>query len=109
VLAERFYTPDEVAGIARGTYSLDQVDSAVMELAAKVAADATSVTQSDVDRLRELGLSDADVVDIVLAAAIRSFFTKTLDSLGAEPDASFRELDPVLRETLTVGRAIADD
>jgi uncharacterized peroxidase-related enzyme len=109
VLAERFYTPDEVAGIARGTYPLDEVDSAVMELAAKVAADATSVTQSDVDRLRELGLSDADVVDIVLAAAIRSFFTKTLDSLGAEPDASFRELDPVLRETLTVGRAIADD
>jgi uncharacterized peroxidase-related enzyme len=107
VLAERFYTPGEVAAIARGTYPLDELDTAVMELATKIAADATSVTQSDVDRLRELGLSDPEIVDVALAAGIRSFFTKTLDSLGVEPDASFVELDPQLRDVLTVGRPIA--
>jgi uncharacterized peroxidase-related enzyme len=108
VLAERFYTPDDVVGIATGTYPLDEVDVAVMDLAGKIAADASSVTQADVDRLRELGLSDGEIVDVALAAAIRAFFTKTLDSLGAQPDASYQELDPALRDTLTVGRPIAD-
>jgi uncharacterized peroxidase-related enzyme len=108
ILAERFYTPAEVAGIAGGTYALEPVDAAVMEFAATVAADASSVTQEDVDRLRNHGLSDAEILDVALTAAIRSFFTKTLDALGARPDASYRELDPVLRDSLTVGRAIAD-
>ena len=109
VLAEKFYSPDDVVEIASGSYPLDEVDTAVMEFAAKVAQDASSVTQADVDRLRELGMGDEEVVDVALTAAIRSFFTKTLDALGTQPDASFRELDPSLRETLTVGRAIADD
>ena len=107
VLAERFYTPAEVAGIAGGSQPLDEVDTAAMDFAAKVAADAASVTQDDVDRLRALGLSDPEIVDIALAAAIRAFFTKTLDSLGVQPDAAFHGLDPVLRDALTVGRPIA--
>src|SRR6266536_5716720 len=57
VLAERFYSSAEVAAIARGAHPLDEVDAAVMDLAAKVAADATSVTATDVERLRELGLT----------------------------------------------------
>ena len=109
MLAERFYTPVEVTAIARDhrTAGLDDVDVAVMDLAEKVATDATSITQADVDRLRALGLSDEDVLDVVLAAAVRCFFSKTLDALGAEPDAVYNELEPVLRDSLTVGRAIA--
>ena len=75
-----------------------------MDLAAKVADDAGSVTQADVDDLRGRGLSDADVLDVVLTAAARAFFSKTLDALAAEPDAAYRGLDPALRESLTVGR-----
>jgi uncharacterized peroxidase-related enzyme len=108
VLAERFYTPAEVAEMASGRAAgLDEVGIAVMELADKVAADATSVTSADVDRLRDLGLNDAEIVDVALAAAARCFFSKMLDALGAEPDSTYRELDPVLRDSLTVGRAIA--
>jgi hypothetical protein len=44
---------------------------------------------------------------VVLAAAARAFFSKTLDALCVEPDASYSELEPSLRETLTVGRPIA--
>lgn len=109
VLAERFYTAEEVAAISHDhrAAGLAAVDVAVMDLAEKVVADATSVTDADVERLRELGLSDGEVVDVVLAAAARSFFTKTLDALGVEPDAAYRELDDDLRQTLTVGRPIA--
>jgi hypothetical protein len=42
-------------------------------------------------------------------AAARSFWTKTLDALGVQADASYRELDPELREVLVVGRPIADE
>jgi uncharacterized peroxidase-related enzyme len=86
---------------------LDDVDVAVMDLAAKVARDATSVEPGDIDRLRSLGLSDQDVVDVVLTAALRCFFSKVLDGLGAEPDAKYAQLDPAVRDALTVGRAIA--
>jgi uncharacterized peroxidase-related enzyme len=86
---------------------LDEVEVAVMDLAAKVARDASSVQQDDVDRLRSLGLSDQDIADVVLTAAARCFFSKVLDGLGAEPDAKYAQLDPATRDILTVGRAIA--
>jgi hypothetical protein len=47
-------------------------------------------------------------MDVVLAAAARCFFSKTLDALGVLPDARYRELEPELREALVVGRPIAD-
>ena len=108
VLADRFLTEGEVEALARAqpAESLDDVDRAVMELADKVAGDATSVTREDVDRLRTHGLSDAEIVDVVLAAAARCFFSKTLDGLGVEPDAAHRGLPPSLRDALTVGRPI---
>jgi alkylhydroperoxidase family enzyme len=101
-------TLSAIVGDHRSAPGLSEVDVAVMDLADKVAADATTVTQGDVDRLRGLGLTDADVTDVVLAAAARAFFSKTLDALGAEADAKYAALDPALRETLTVGRPIAE-
>ena len=83
-------------------------ERAVQELARKVAADATAVTQADIDKLRAFGLTEDEVFDVVLAAAARCFFSKMLDGLGVAPDAEFRELPPEVREPLTVGRAIED-
>ena len=98
-----------VQDIARGRPSdeLDEADMAVIDLADKVAADATTVTRADIERLRRLGLADADILDVVLAAAARCFFSKVLDAVGCEPDAAFNELEPELRAALTVGRPIA--
>jgi uncharacterized peroxidase-related enzyme len=104
-----FLEPDAVRTVVsehRGA-GLDETDVAVMDLAAKVATDATSIGQADVDRLRSLGLSDQDILDVMLAAAVRCFFSKVLDGLGAEPDGKYGQLDPALRDSLTVGRAIA--
>jgi uncharacterized peroxidase-related enzyme len=76
---------------------LDEAEVAVMDLAAKVVTDATSVEQADIDRLRSLGLSDQDILDVVLTAAARCFFSKVLDAVCAEPDEKYAEFDPVLR------------
>jgi len=108
VLLTRFYDADQVRAIAANHHDagLDEVDVAVMDLADKVAGDATSVTQADVDRLRELGLSDAEIFDVVAAAALRSFFSSMLDALGFQPDRAYTELDAGLLEALVVGRPI---
>ena len=110
VLANEFLDPDAVRALVvdHRAAGLDEAEVAVMDLADKVATDATAVQPQDIDRLRELGLSDGEILDVVLAAAARCFFSKTLDALGAEPDARFEDLGPALREALTVGRASAE-
>jgi uncharacterized peroxidase-related enzyme len=110
ILLDKFLSADAVQAVATGrpTDELDAVDVAVVELADKVATDATSVTEADADRLRSLGLTDAEILDVVLAAAMRSFFSKVLDGVGAEADAKYAQLDPEVRDALTVGRPIAE-
>jgi len=105
VLAERFYDFDSVAALPDG---LDDADRAIMAFAEQVVADATAITQEDVDKLRGHGLSDDEIFDVVLAATIRCFFSKTLDALGVLPDASYKDVEPASREVLVVGRPIED-
>jgi uncharacterized peroxidase-related enzyme len=108
VLADRFEAPETVQAIATDhrAAGLADADVAVMDLAEKVAADATSVTGADLERLRALGFTDADILDVILAAAVRCFFSKVLDATGALPDRGFAELPEGLRDALTVGRPI---
>jgi uncharacterized peroxidase-related enzyme len=89
--------------------ALAPLDRAVYQFAAKVAVEAASIGQPDVDQLRAAGLSDADIADIVFAVSARSFFTRVLDALGAQLDCEIAEtFPPVLLESMVVGRPIAD-
>lgn len=95
---------DEPSGAA-----LAPQDQAVYEFAGKIAIDAASVEQADVDRLRAVGLSDADIADVVFAVAARSFFTRVLDSLGAQLDVQTAQTFPAdVRATMIVGRPVAE-
>src|SRR3954449_12197130 len=86
---------------------LDAVERAVIRVAATVAAGAADMTADALAELRGLGLDDAEILDVVLAAAARCFFSTVLDATGTEPDAAFRAFEPALRDALTVGRPIA--
>ena len=108
VLLEQFDAPVREIALDRNAAGLDAVDVAVMDLAEKVVDDAASIEDEDRQPLRDLGLSEAEIMDVVLAAAARCFFSKTLDALGVRPDATFVELDPAVREVLVLGRPIAD-
>jgi uncharacterized peroxidase-related enzyme len=108
VLRERFGEPLLEIALDHRAAGLDEIDVAVMNLAERVVDDATAIGDADLQELRDLGLSDAEIMDVVLAAAARCFFSKTLDALGVRPDASYRELEPQLREALVVGRPIAE-
>jgi len=88
--------------------ALDARDKAVYEFAAKVAADAASVEEQDVDRLRTVGLTDAEIADVVFAASARCFFTAVLDGLGAQLDVQTADTFPrALLDSMVVGRPVA--
>jgi uncharacterized peroxidase-related enzyme len=88
--------------------TLDATDRAVVDLATKVARDASSITAADLQPLRDQGFSEPEIVDVVLAAAARGFFTKVLDSLGVQADLELGEMfDAEVRRQVTVGRPIA--
>ena len=78
----------------------------MLNLARKVARDASSVTAADVNPLREHGFTDAEIFDIVATAAARAFFSKLVEGLGADADSTFLDMEEPLRESLTVGRPI---
>lgn len=94
---------------------LAEVDVAIMDLADKVVLDATSVTEADHEHLRELGCTDEEILDVILSAALRCFFSKVLDATGTLPDAAFAT-DPALTppaapadllDVLTPGRPLS--
>jgi alkylhydroperoxidase family enzyme len=108
VLLEEFGEPVREIALDYRTSGLDEVDVAVMEFAERVVDDASSIGEPELQRLRDLGLSETEIMDVALTAAARCFFSKSLDAIGVLPDAKYRELEPQLREALVVGRPIAD-
>jgi uncharacterized peroxidase-related enzyme len=112
VLADQFYDSATVRRIAVDHHraGLDARDVAIMDFADRVVADASSVTADDVAGLRAHGLSDAEIMDVALAAGVRCFFSKTIDAMGVRPDPAYRTLlEPELHQALTVGRPIEPD
>ena len=106
-LADRWYDPDTVRMLVSDHHSagLDETDVAIMDFSVKVATDATSVDAGDVDRLRTVGLTERDILDVVLAVAARCFFATVIESMAAGPDPELMDpLAPELREALLVGR-----
>lgn len=108
ILQERFGEPILAIALDHRAAGLEEVDVAVMDLAERVVDDATSITDTELQRLRDLGLSDTDIMDVVLAASARCFFSKTLDAVGVRPDASYHDTESQIREALVVGRPIAE-
>lgn len=104
----RFFPAAEVQAMAEDgdAPGLSAAERTMMAFARKVARDATTVTQADIDELRTCGLSDAEIFDIVATSAGRAFFTKLLDGLGVLGDSPFGAMEAAFRDALTVGRPL---
>jgi uncharacterized peroxidase-related enzyme len=85
---------------------LEPVDVAVMSFADKLTRDPSAVTAEDVDGLRGHGLSDEEVLDVVLIVALRNFFTRVLDGVGAQADRALGDQLAELADVLVVGRPV---
>jgi uncharacterized peroxidase-related enzyme len=109
VLAEQFLGAERTIALATGAVdALDPLDAEIVRFATLVTREPASVTASDMEVLRALGLSDEEILDVVLAAAARCFFSTVLEALGVQADPAYRALDPELRAALTVGRPIQE-
>lgn len=102
------YDDQQLCAIAHDYRDAGLADSdvAMMAFAEKLTRHADEVTQADIDGLREQGFADEEIVDIALAAALRNFYSKLIDAMGAEPDAAFADMEESLRRELVVGRPI---
>lgn len=111
MLRSRFFSAEQLEAIVHDYHhaGLEPAEVAAMAYAEKIVSHAYKVTPEDIDGLRAHGFSDADILDIALTAAARSFYSKTLDALGAEPDAKYLDLQPELQRTLAVGRPFGDE
>jgi uncharacterized peroxidase-related enzyme len=106
VLRKNFFGPAELAAIAKDfrNAGLPAEEVALMEFAQKVTLEPSQTTPRDFDLLREKGLSDEEILDVVLTVTARNFMSKTLDAVGAEPDDAFMDLEPEVRQALVIGR-----
>ncbi|MET0725453.1 MAG: carboxymuconolactone decarboxylase family protein [Leifsonia sp.] len=65
---------------------LDEAEVAMMEYAEQVSIDASAMTDADSRRLREVGFTDREIVDITLAAAARNYYSRAIQALAIDVD-----------------------
>ncbi|HEY2299595.1 MAG TPA: peroxidase-related enzyme [Jatrophihabitans sp.] len=88
--------------------ALSEQDRAVYDFGTKLATNAMLIERADIDRLRAVGLADADIADLVFAVAARSFFTRVLDGVGIQLDPEIAAtFSGAVLEAMVVGRAVA--
>jgi uncharacterized peroxidase-related enzyme len=106
VLRSQFFSAEQVEAIVQDYRhaGLEPAEVAMLAYAEKIVLNAYKVMPEEIDGLRAHGFSDTDILNIALAAAARSFISKMIDAVGAEPDEKYMEVEPALRQTLTVGR-----
>lgn len=106
LLRKNFFSADKMAAIIRDfrNAGLTPAEVAIMSFAQKIATQAHQISEGDIDKLRGYGLSDEEILDVVLTCTARNFFSKTLDALGANPDEVYLEFEPELLQLLPMGR-----
>jgi uncharacterized peroxidase-related enzyme len=95
------FDEDELIRIARDYHDagLSEAEVAMMEFAEKVSRASDTMTDADSLRLRSLGFSDREIVDIALTAAARNYYSRAIQALAVDVD-EFPELSEDLRAAL---------
>lgn len=109
-LAKESDAETAVAVLTGSDDGLTTAEQAMTRWARSVAADPNATTQADVDGLRSVGFSDADIFAMTAFVALRIAFSTVNDALGAQPDGELRGFSPPeVIAAVDFGRPIADD
>ncbi len=84
-----------------GQAELDPQTRGMLEFCAKLSCEPESMQESDVQRLRELGLEDDQILSVVLITCLYNFATRVAQGLGVE----FPHKDQVAIEEWLAGPA----
>ncbi len=106
LLRKNFFSADQLAAVVKDfrNAGLSSEEVAMMSFAQKIITQAGQISEEDINELRKHGLTDEEILDVVVACTARSLFSKTLDAVSAKPDEAYLELEPELLQLLTVGR-----
>lgn len=98
--------PDLAAGVLRGEdEALTDSEKALARWARAVARDPNRVAAGDVQRLRDAGYDDEQIVAVTVFVALRMAFSTVNDALGAQPDHELAASVPQqVRDAVTYGR-----
>lgn len=72
--------------------ALNARDRAMLDFAVKITLASPSCSQEDVDRLREVGWTDEDIMDIAEVAAMFNLTNRLVDALGWMPNPEYHSL-----------------
>lgn len=111
MLRKQVFDADQLTAVATDYHhaGLSGQEVAIMEFAEKLTLHAHAIRKEDVQKLREHGLTDEEILDIALAAAARNFWSKVLDAMGTESDMNYLDLEPQVRKALQKGRPFAQE
>jgi uncharacterized peroxidase-related enzyme len=84
----RIISEEQLLAIAKDFHDagLSEAEVAMMDYAVRLSTDAAAMTDRDTQRLRELGFTDRDIVDVTMAAAARNFYSRALLAMGIDLD-----------------------
>ena len=72
------------------TAGLEDKEIALLDVAVKLTKLPTSVTEEDIDGLRQHGFTDEQIVDAVHCISYFNFINRVLDGLGVDPESFMR-------------------
>ncbi len=72
------------------TLELSPQDQAILAFAEKMTRESWTIQDTDVENLRSVGLSDREILDVVLIAAYYNFIDRVADALGVAVDEHLR-------------------
>ena len=85
---------------------LDRKDLTMLEYAEKMTLRPNEMTAQDIERLREAGWSDREILDIAALTAYRNFITRVADALGVELTEHYQNLRSDYLQSLMVGKQL---
>ena len=68
---------------------LSAVDRAILDYACKLTLTPAEMSEADIEALRQAGLDDASIHDVVQVAALFNYYDRLADGLGIEPEPEF--------------------
>ena len=87
-------------GLDYGQSKLDDQDKAMLAFAEKVNETPNQLCKEDIARLRDVGFSDENILDIIASVAYRNFSNRLNIALGLDDPENLSKLDPQLKEML---------
>lgn len=107
-LSEAEHADIALAVLRHDDQPLTERERALADWARALASAPNDTDAADVQRLRDVGFDDAQIVALTLFGALRLALSTANDALGARPDLALAEmLSPEIRDTVTWGRAPA--